>query len=207
MSPQDVGDLLTRARKDHFVNVSAEHFNDLIERPNIMRSTEDGRFMRVHLGNLRDAIERPQSALAKDVTRRMEQIPGAGERFQDMLSRLQQQFRYIEVQRPMRSGPISTARREFGAILLTPLGRALFEKAITQGRGRISMNTMATIANVVRRQMQGDIEGVGEQIGNPLATIPSVLGSGGQGRQQTPSTQTAPEVPEERKRESQRFPR
>jgi len=192
-SQGEILDLLTRAQRDHYINTAAKEYMELITSRHIMNYTDDGRFGRVNLGSLRSALEAPKTQLDRDVVKRMSNITGAQDRFWDVFERLQQQYRYIEVEMPQRGRggilPIQSMRRTMNTILLTPLGRSIFEKAVTQGRGRISYNTLATIANVSRRaQEEGESKtdlNIGAMISNPLASIKNAASNAFQARPQT----------------------
>ena len=201
-TPQEVLDLLQRAQRDHYINVAANEFTDLITSRHIMNYTDDGRFGRVNLGSLRSAIEAPKTQLEQDVAKRMARVEGAQDRFWDVFKRLQEQYRYIEVEMPQRGRgsilPIQSMRRTMNTILMTPIGRSIFEKAVTQGRGRISFNTMAAIANVSRRAQEEGEEGqglgIGEMIANPLATVRGIFSNDGPAHPQAPPEQRMPQT-------------
>lgn len=165
---------LDQARAAHFLQRSAEYFDELVHKPSIMSRTEDGRFHRVNLGRLMDAVEFPQNRLGEEVKRRLDMVSGAGDRFGVAVQRLQRHYPYIEMAAPSSEGIRGSFQRQLGQVMLSPLGRRLFEQAVVEGRGRIDRNTMATIANAVRRTATE------ESSDSPAPSIGALIGLPGQ---------------------------
>ena len=185
---------LQNARYGHLVNVTTKHLDDLMHSKGIYVPGEDARFAKVHLGNLKAAIEYPadKGQLAKEVSERFKMIPGAYENFLKFLEEAQKQYRYIELEMPRRQGMFDTPSRMLSEVLMRPTGQAMFKQLITEGRGRVSFNHLAGILNILRRYEGSDL---GAQISNPLATLP-VVGSKNQEAQPGQSREPTPAIPE-----------
>jgi hypothetical protein len=108
--------------------------------------------VRVNLGQLDFGVRHPTNALESDVATRIAGLSGAGERWDQMIERLQQNYRYIEIEKPQQRTLLGTPARQIGMIMLTPMGRRMFERAVVEGKGRVSLNTLATITNDILRQ-------------------------------------------------------
>lgn len=158
--------LLQQARAEWARLRAAEDMGQLVE--NAITSTPDLAMNSFHLRKFYDELRRGTSQISQSVNRALDLTPGARERFYEDLDRLSQQFQTIEL--PLadvagfrRNAIIGGLGQMFSRVLLnqtvldSPVG-ALFRGAITAGRGTISPNVLANLANVAWRGQRGSGE-------------------------------------------------
>ena len=145
------------ARRAYARYRAGEEMADFVEQK--ITSTPDISDVQFNLRSLWDDLRRNRGRDAKQVNRALDMTPGAREALAEVIERLQKNFQRIElsladVSRGRRMWIIAMVGGWLSDIMLTVGGRRLFEQAVLQGRGRLSPNTLAVIANIARREIQ-----------------------------------------------------
>lgn len=154
-STPQIRDMLHGARRDWARRIAADDLGDMIE-VKISSSANLGS-QSLNLRGLADELRRDRSEISRSVNRALNMTPGAGEAMTRELHDIARLYQNIElpftdVQGISRYPGVAGVRQLLGQALLTPLGRAAFRDAIIEGRGQLSPNALAVIANAVRRE-------------------------------------------------------
>lgn len=149
-------DQLHQARRDYAHRMAADDLSTLIE--DNIRSSPNLRDEAFNLRGLWDDVRRGRSAASRSINRSLDLTPGARETFNTEMDRLTRHYESValpmsDVQGIWRYPGAAAVRQGIGTLLLTERGRALFENAILEGRGRLSPSVMATLMNAARREM------------------------------------------------------
>jgi hypothetical protein len=151
-------ELLQEARRQYARLRASEDLAQHVE--NTITSTPDLAMASFNMRQFYDGLRRGQTKLAQQINRSLDATPGARSRFFGELEEISQLFKTIEI--PLtdvagfrRSAIVAGVGQMLSAIMLTETGRSLFRQAVVQGRGRVAVNAVATIANIVRREVEG----------------------------------------------------
>lgn len=159
-STPQIRDMLHGARQDWARRIAADDLGDMIEvkigsSPNLGSQS-------FNLRGLADELRRGRSEASRSINRALDQTPGARETMTRELHDIARLYQDIElpftdVQGISRYPGVAGMRQLLGQALLTPLGRAAFRDAIIDGRGQLSPNGLALIANAVRREERPEL--------------------------------------------------
>ena len=154
-STPQIRDMLHGARRDWARRIAADDLGDMIEVK--ISSNANLGSQSLNLRGLADELRRGRSEISRSVNRALDMTPGARDAMDRELhdiARLYQdvELPFTDVQGISRYPGVAGARQLLGQALLTPLGRAAFRDAIIEGRGQLSPNALAVIANAVRRE-------------------------------------------------------
>ena len=152
-------DLARKARRDYARLKASEEMRDFVEMK--ITSSPDIKDAQFNLRSFFDDLRRGRSRDAKLLNRALDLTPGARQALEAELDELSNLFSRIElpladVSRGRRSWIIAQLGGWMSDIMLTTGGRAMFRQAVIQGRGRLSPNAIAVIANVARRELLGE---------------------------------------------------
>lgn len=149
------GDLAREARRQYARLRASEEMTDFIERK--ITSSPDLADVQFNLRSLHDDLRRNVSRQAKQINRSLDLTPGARQAFEAEMNEIAKLYNRIElpladVSRGRRFWVVAALGGWLSEIMLSQLGRDLFRQTILQGRGRMSPNALATIANVAIRE-------------------------------------------------------
>ena len=123
-------------------------------------STPDLSMASFNLRSFFDTLRKNSTKMAQQINRALDLTPGARARFQAEVDSMSTLFKTIEM--PLtdvggfrRYAFVGGLGQMLSTIMLSDSGRALFQQSVLQGRGRLSPNLVALIANVARRELQG----------------------------------------------------
>ena len=182
-STPQIRDTLHQARRDWANKSAADDMSELIEGK--ISSTPDLSESKFHLSTFVDEIRRGRSEATKSINRSMDLTPGARDRFNAEMKDLSRLFQTVEfsiasdVAGISRFPMVAAVRQGIGQVLLTERGRKWFGDAVTEGRGKLSPNSVAYLVNVARA---GFAPGLAEQFPIPPAPPESESGRAPGGR-------------------------
>lgn len=142
------------ARRNYALHRSSEEMADFVEQK--IMDTPDLTDVQLNLRSLWTDLRRNTSRRAKQLNRSLD-ASGSRQAFLDEIDGLRKLYSRIElpladVSRGRRAWVIAQLGGWLSDIMLTTTGREMFERAVIQGRGRISPNTLAVIANAALRE-------------------------------------------------------
>ena len=153
-STPQIRDTLHQARRDWANKSAADDLGELIEGK--ISSTPDLSESKFHLSSFVDEIRRGRSEATKSINRSLDLTPGAKDRFNAEIKELSRLFQTVEfsiasdVAGISRFPMVAAVRQGIGQVLLTERGRKWFGDAVTEGRGKLSPNSVAYLVNVAR---------------------------------------------------------
>ena len=153
-STPQIRDTLHTARRDWANRVAADDLGELIEGK--ISSVPDLSENKFHLSSFVDEIRRGRSEATKSINRSLDLTPGARDRFNVEMKNLSRLFQTVEfsiasdVAGISRFPMVAAVRQGIGQVLLTERGRQWFGDAVTEGRGKLSPNSVAYLVNVAR---------------------------------------------------------
>ena len=144
------------ARKAYARYRSAEDMGDMIERA--ITSTPDLKINTFNLRQFIDTLRRDTTELAHQVNRSLDLTEGGRQRFLTEVLQIAKLYKTIEIPLTDVAGfrrlPIIAGLGQMlSAAMLTEAGRSIVRHSVLQGRGTLSPNAIALIADVVRRNI------------------------------------------------------
>lgn len=152
---QATRDLLQTARKDYAHLRASEDLGQFVE--NNITSSPDLSSASLNLRSVFDTLRKGNSEISRSVNRALDLTPGARARFDDEITDIARQFHTIEL--PLtdvagfrRNAVVAGVSQAISTLMLTERGREMFRGAVLTGRGQVSPNTLAMMANALRRE-------------------------------------------------------
>jgi hypothetical protein len=145
---------------------AAERLTTLLTTSPVTKSIKGGDAYEFDLDKLHNMLKDNKVRISRDVNRDLTRVSGAREAFDSFFAEVKRlvpdgKLTFTDTSGLRRQWAIAGLDRGISALLTTPLGQQLFRQAIVQGRGRLSLNTVASIVSLLRRQDEGQAEGVG----------------------------------------------
>jgi hypothetical protein len=153
---ESVRNTLKLARAGYAKLRRTEELQGLVEKA--ITSEGSGTGVTINLGRIKDAIRKGTGREGKSIQRGFEHDPQAKKRFYDFLDRLGPQHEKINVSLadlpPHTLGAsISKIGEWMSTIYTSTAGQEAFEQLVTSGQGKFTHSTLATLANVARREL------------------------------------------------------
>lgn len=142
---------LMQARQDWARRIAADDMSDLLE--DKIRSSQDLSMVSLNLAGFYDQLRRGRSEISRSVDRAIDLMPGGRERFDTAMQDVAQQFQYVNLPK------VPGMQQALSLIMLSPTWRERLRGAIVDGRGTVSPNAFAMIANAARREMMPELTG------------------------------------------------
>jgi hypothetical protein len=155
-------ELLQQARKDWANLRAAEDMGQMVEQA--ITSSPNLRDNAFNLRRFYDDLRKGKSQAAQSVNRALDLNPGARERFMQSVNEIIPLYDSIalpltDVVGFRRNAVVAGLGQMLSALMLDDRFRPLVFQAVTAGRGKLSPNVLATLANAQRREMIGTGEG------------------------------------------------
>jgi hypothetical protein len=152
--------LLQEARRNWARVRAAEDLGELLTTSPVSKITGNGDRRAFYMDRLLNLLNDNDSQLARSVNRSMGFQPEAQQRFQAFVQELRdilpgKVLEISDVSALRRFAPVAAVDRALSYLLTSPTGQMLFRNAIVEGRGMVSMNTVAELVNATRRAEYG----------------------------------------------------
>lgn len=164
---------LAQARDGWRRTLAAENLAEFLGTRPVSSVARGGNIMRFNLNAMANQLRDNRSRIAREVNRSLDAVPGARanfEAFRENLSRIAPlEIRMTNTQGLSRLAFVAAANNALADVMTTELGRAALQRVVARGRGVMSVNMLAAIANAVRRQQaEGNPEGSITQTANQI---------------------------------------
>jgi hypothetical protein len=156
------------AREAYHRQKAAERMNRVLTTSPVTKSIKGGDEYIFDIDRFHNAIKDNKTREIRAVNRDLTTIPGAQEEFDAFFRTVkgvlpQGRLVFTDTSGLRRYGIVGAADRMISQLITSPIGRTLFRDAIVQGRGTVSMNSVAVMLNIMARQ--------DEQAGESLRSV------------------------------------
>lgn len=152
-----LGGAAQTAREAWHRHKAADRLGQLLTTSPVTKSVEGGDFLEFHLDRLDNLLKDNKNRLARQVNQDLARVPGASAAFTQLREEIKRvvpsgMIEISDVSGLRRFAAVAAVDRMLSEVLTSRMGLSLFRQAVVFGRGRLSLNTLATIVNAMSRQ-------------------------------------------------------